>query len=134
MVVAIVIVVAAIIVIACVFGSKVSAINNKVDDLFHKLLTQEGEITQSTHRLDAHFKDIVSNQKRIDEVDANLYALSSKMSINNAYSKEKRGSAENVIIAKYGEQSLRSIAKELGISATTINRWAKALKAEGKLQ
>jgi hypothetical protein len=134
MVVAIVIICAAIVALACVVGRKFSSINKNVDDIFHKLFNQEGELSEHKNRLDAHFKDIVSNQKRIDEVDANLYTYTSKASINNAYSKEKRDAAEKVIIAKYGEQSLRSISRELGIPATTINRWAKALKAEGKLQ
>jgi hypothetical protein len=134
MVVAIVIIFAVIVALACVFGRKISSINNNVDDIFHKLFNQEGEISRHKDRLDAHFKDIVSNQKRIDEVDANLYTYTSKASINNAYSKEKRDAAEKIIIGRYGEQSLRSISRELGIPATTINRWAKALKAEGKLQ
>lgn len=134
MVVAIVIIFAAIVALACVVGRKISSINNNVDEIFHKLFNQEGEISHHKDRLDAHFKDIVSNQKRIDEVDANLYTYTSKASINNAYSKEKRDAAEKIIIGRYGEQSLRSISRELGIPATTINRWAKALKAEGKLQ
>lgn len=134
MVVAIVIIFAAIVALACVVGRKISSINKNVDEIFHKLFNQEGEISHHKDRLDAHFKDIVSNQKRIDEVDANLYAYTSKASINNAYSKEKRDAAEKTIIGRYGEQSLRSISRELGIPTTTINRWAKALKAEGKLQ
>ena len=134
MVVAIVIICAAIVALACVVGRKISSINNNVDDIFHKLFNQEGELSEHKNRLDAHFKDIMSNQKRIDEVDANLHTYTSKASINNAYSKEKRDAAEKIIIGRYGEQSLRSISRELGIPATTINRWAKALKAEGKLQ
>ena len=134
MVVAIVIVFAAIVALACVVGRKISSINNNVDEIFHKLFNQEGQLSEHKNRLDAHFKDIASNQKRIDEVDANLYTYTSKASINNAYSKEKRDAAEKIIIRRYGEQSLRSISRELGIPTTTINRWAKALKAEGRLQ
>jgi hypothetical protein len=134
MLVALLIIIAAIVSLACVFGSKISTINKNVDSIFHKLFTQEGQLSEHKSRLDAHFKDIVSNQKRIDEVDANLYTYTSKASINNAYSKEKRDAAEKIIIGRYGEQSLRSISRELGIPATTINRWAKALKEEGKLQ
>ena len=103
-------------------------------EIFHKLFNQEGELLEYKNRLDAHFKDIVSNQKRIDEVDNSLYNHIKERCINNAYSADERGMAESIIIAKYGEQSLRSISRELGIPATTINRWTKALKTEGKLQ
>jgi phage-related protein len=134
MVVAIVIIFAAIVALACVVGRKISSINDNVDEIFHKLFNQEGELLEHKNRLDAHFKDIVSNQKRIDEVDTSLYNHIKDRCINNAYSADERGRAESVIIAKYGEQSLRSISRELGIPATTINRWTKALKTEGKLQ
>ena len=133
MLVAILILIAAIVSLACVFGSKVSAINNYVDEFFHKFLAQEGELLEHKDRLDAHSKDITSNQKRIDAVDNALYDYVSKRCINNAYSAEERERVEKVIIARYGEQSLRSISRELNIPATTINRWTKALKAAGKL-
>lgn len=134
MLVALLIIIAAIVSLACVFGSKISTINKNVDSIFHKLFTQEGELSEHKDRLDAHIKDITSNQKRIDEVDSSLYKHIKERCINNAYSAEEREAAEKTILAKYGEQSLRSIARELGISATTINRWTKALKESGKLQ
>jgi predicted transcriptional regulator len=134
MVVAIVIIFAAIVALACVVGRRFSSINKSVDDIFHKLFTQEGQLSEHKIRLDAYIKDITSNQKRIDEVDNSLYKHIKERCINNAYSAEERETAEKIILAKYGEQSLRSIAKELGISATTINRWTKALKESGKLQ
>lgn len=133
MLVTLLIIIAAMLILACVFGRKINSINEIVDDVFHKLLKQEGEIIDHKSRLDAYIKNIASNQKRIDDVDTALYDFVSKRNINNAYSEEERKQAEKYIIAHYCELSNRAIARELGISATTINRWTKKLKESGRL-
>lgn len=133
MIATLLIIVAAIAGLACVFGRKISSINSIVDDIFHKLLKQEGEIIDHKSRLDTYIKNIASNQKRIDDVDTALYDFVSKRNINNAYSEEERLRAEKYIIAHHGELSNRAIARDLGISATTINRWARKLKESGRV-
>lgn len=113
---------------------RIRKVDEQIDGVYEKLFHQEGLLSEHQARLDAHIKNITSNQKHIDEVDECLCNHVSKKDINNAYSKEDRAKAEGVIVENYGKKSLREIAKEIGISASTVGRWAKNLKQLGVIR
>jgi uncharacterized coiled-coil DUF342 family protein len=56
-----------------------SKVNENIDKLFHEALKHEGKLIDCKNRLDAHYNDIVRNEKKIDSVEKLAFEASKKV-------------------------------------------------------
>ena len=122
--------------------ARFSKVNNNIDKLFHEALRHEGKLTDCKNRLDAHFNDIVRNEKKIDSVEKLAFEVSKKVETqkvdeiiatkealetidsNNAVDElnERRNK-----YAEYRKQGMdiKSAGVAVGVSITTAKRYEK---------
>lgn len=119
-----------------------SKVNENIDKLFHKALKHEGKLMECKNRLDAHYNDIVRNEKKIDSVEKLAFEASKKVETQKVdeviATKEALETIDsNTAVDEFNERrnkyaeyrkqgmDIKSAGVAVGVSITTAKRYEK---------
>lgn len=126
-----------------------SKVNENIDKLFHGALKHEGKLMECKKRLDAHYNDIVRNEKKIDSVEKLAFEASKKVeaqkvdeviatkevveTIDSNTAVDELNERRNKY-AEYRKQGMdiKSAGVAVGVSITTAKRYEKWRKDNKK--
>lgn len=126
-----------------------SKVNENIDKLFHEALKHEGKLIDCKNRLDAHYNDIVRNEKKIDSVEKVAFEASKKVETQKVdkviATKEALETIDgNTAVDEFNERrnkyaeyrkqgmDIKSAGVAVGVSITTAKRYEKWRKDNKK--
>lgn len=110
MIVAIIILALAIIVFFICFVVRVSEVSKQIDDLYHIVLSCEGEVEDLHQRCDVHYMDMAKMNSRIDELQSSTLA-------------EVRERRERFSYYRMHGMDVKSAGVAVGVSYSTAKRY-----------